>query len=58
MKCPACGVNTNVFRCNNCGDVSCSGNPRCPGTSGVIKSAASSGGVCRACKNGKYVKVS
>ena len=57
MKCPACGKNTfAVYKCDNCGDVRC-GAASCPGTMGG-KGAASTNGTCKACKKGKYKKIS
>jgi hypothetical protein len=57
MKCPACGCGSLVYKCNNCGDVRCGFTP-CPGTMGGLKGAAISGGVCKVCHKGRYVKIS
>lgn len=58
MKCPACGKVTVVFKCNICGDVRCGAAGGCSGTMGGSKSPVSNGVLCKACKKGKYVKIS
>jgi hypothetical protein len=57
MKCPACGSGGTVYKCNNCGDVRCSVGG-CSGSMGGSKGGASTGGQCKACKKGKYVRIS
>jgi len=57
MKCPACGKATNVYKCNNCGEVRC-GYPSCSGTSGGKKGSANTSRYCHSCRKGKYTKIS
>ena len=47
MKCPSCGENHTVYKCEKCGDVRCQGS-RCK------KPTPSSGSLCQACKKGKF----
>ena len=55
MKCYSCGKNGVVKKCDTCGEVRC-GSGQCTGASGK-KGSASTGGRCKSCKKGKYVKI-
>lgn len=57
-KCPACGGNSTVYKCDNCGDVRC-GLPLCSGTMGGPKggTGGGEGRTCKVCKKGKYKKI-
>ncbi len=58
MKCPACGRFAVIYKCDKCGDVRCS-STGCPGTMGGPKfSAGGEKQNCKACKKGKYKKIS
>ena len=57
MKCPSCGKNAGtVFKCNNCGEARCSYGT-CGGSTKANGGAAANQ-QCKACKKGKYVKIS
>jgi hypothetical protein len=66
QKCPMCGFNVAfLYKCGKCGDIRCdssmSNNEK--GACGSQKSPtgkaepARDGGLCKICKNGKYVKL-
>lgn len=57
MKCPSCGKNAGtVCKCNNCGEVRCSLGSCCG--SAKPNAGATENHQCKACKKGKYVKIS
>ena len=63
MKCPhGCPSDRVVYKCDLCGEVRCS-NPgsgssyqACPGGNND-RGAANSGGLCKACRKGRYRKL-
>ena len=57
MKCPACGHQGSVFKCNTCGEVRCTSG-KCAGTmNGKKGSGVSKVTRCKACGKGKYDKI-
>lgn len=57
MTCPSCGKNAGtVCRCENCGEVRCSMGT-CVGSTGR-GAGGTPGNLCKACKKGKYRKIS
>ncbi|MBK8396280.1 MAG: hypothetical protein IPL26_13730 [Leptospiraceae bacterium] len=64
MKCPRCGFDGKVYKCNACGDVRCDSNSflaksaACASSKGPTGgNGAQNGGSCKACGKGKYVKI-
>lgn len=62
MKCPRCGTNgVPVFKCNLCGDTRCGSSAitACGGTKGPCNGQrGQQNHPCKACKKGKYNKIS
>lgn len=65
-KCPRCGFSaSNLYKCDNCGDVRCNGGTTKGDTGACGTSKGPSGraepavpnGVCRVCKKGKYRRI-
>tara|TARA_B100000315_G_scaffold228094_1_gene236493 strand:- start:225 stop:401 length:177 start_codon:yes stop_codon:yes gene_type:complete len=58
MKCPSCnkGAGT-VYKCDVCGEVRCSSGS-CKGTMGGGQGSGGLNLFCKACKKGKYRKIS